>query len=59
MTEQEAAERLCAVLNEIEAAGPTVEIDETGARLWIGDWSIKAPRFDDEAWETMEDPDDD
>lgn len=51
MTEQEAAEKLCAVLNEIEAAGPTVEIDETRSRLWVGDWSVKAPRLDDRAWE--------
>lgn len=59
MTEQEAAERLCALLNEIEAAGHEVEIDETGSRLWIGDWAVKAPRFDDGVWETVEDPDDD
>lgn len=58
MTEQEAAEKLCAVLNEIEAAGPTVEIDETRSRLWVGDWSVKAPRLDDVAWKTLGDLDD-
>lgn len=59
MTEQEAAEKLCALLNEIEAAGREVQIDETGFRLWVGEWAVKAPRLEDGSWETMEDPDDD
>lgn len=55
MTEQKAAERLCTLLNEIEAAGHEVEIYETGSRLWVGDWSVKAPQFDDGVWEVSRD----
>ena len=55
MTEQEAAERLCALLNEIEAAGHGVGIQPnfgSGYHLTVGeDAAVYEPRFDDAAWE--------
>jgi len=55
MTEQEAAERLCALLNEIEAAGHEVSIDPnfgSGYHLSVGkSAAVHEPRFDDGDWE--------
>lgn len=55
MTEQEAAERLCALLNEIEGAGHPVSIDPnfgSGHHLSVGqEAAVYEPRFDDRVWE--------
>ena len=50
MTEQEAAERLCAVLNEIEAAGHEVAADYDGD-VWVGQVKVALPGDDGEPWE--------
>lgn len=54
MTEQEAAERLCALLNEIEEAGHAVMIQPD--HLMIGDGSVHIlePPCEDEPWEVQE-----
>lgn len=49
MTEQEAAERLAMLLNEIQAAGHEVMPHEDGIR--IGDLLIAEPRWVDAVWE--------
>lgn len=53
MTEQEAAERLCALLNEIEAAGHAVWWSpDPGAGLQIeGGPFVAEPPCDGEPWE--------
>jgi len=55
VTEQEAAERLCALLNEMDAAGHELIVDETTrslrAVLVIGSVTVVQPFFDDEPWE--------
>ena len=58
MTEQEAAERLCALLNEIQAAGHQVSVSERSDRgaLEVGEYmSVLEPFFEDAAWEAEED----
>lgn len=49
MTEQEAANRLCAVLNEIQAAGHETAIGPE--LLWVGETVINEPTFSDGQWE--------
>jgi len=55
MTEEEAATKLCVLLNEIEAAGIGVGIVPnfgSGYRLTVGESAaVHEPRFDDGAWE--------
>jgi hypothetical protein len=49
VTEQEAARKLCALLNEIGAAGYEVA---TGPELiWVGETVISEPSFSDGQWE--------
>lgn len=50
MNEQQAAEKLCKVLNEIEQAGLQVTADHN-ENLWVGDVQVAAPGGDDEPWE--------
>lgn len=55
MTEEEAAARLAALLNEIEEAGHAVQITPNygrGYHLSVGESAaVYEPRFDDGAWE--------
>lgn len=58
MTEEEAAERLCALLNEIQAAGHQVSVSERSDRgaLEVGGCtSVLEPFFEDAPWEATED----
>lgn len=54
MTEKEAAKRLCALLNEIQAAGHRVEVTSnfgSGYYLAVGlEASVDEPVFDDGEW---------
>lgn|GEM_PF-5358257 len=50
MTELEAAERLCALLNEVETAGLQVTVDHN-ENIWVGDVQVAAPSDDEEPWE--------
>lgn len=50
MTELEAADKLAAVLNEIEEAGLQVTADHNES-LWVGDVQIAAPPCEGEPWE--------
>lgn len=54
MTEQEAADRLCVLLNEIEEAGHAVQIQ--GETLTVGEGSVYLvePPCEDEPWEVRE-----
>lgn len=49
MTEQEAAEKLAALLNEIQAAGHQVAVGPE--LIWVGETVINEPTFDDGLWE--------
>jgi hypothetical protein len=53
VTEQEAAERLCALLNEVEAAGYQISWSSSDGYegLFIGDIQIAEPPCGDEPWE--------
>jgi len=57
MTEQEAAERLCTLLNEIEGAGHETSWSSHNGEegLFVGDgvW-VKAPEWGDGVWEVRE-----
>lgn len=58
MTEQEAAAKLGALLNEIQAAGHQVGISERSDRgaLYVGEYmSVLEPFFEDTIWEVEED----
>jgi hypothetical protein len=48
MTELEAAEKLCAVLNEIEQAG--YQVHATYGNIDVAAIDVIAPRWDDEPW---------
>lgn len=50
MSEKEAAKRLCALINEIQAAGYQVVVGDAGTDLWVGDHVIQEPQFDDGEW---------
>jgi hypothetical protein len=50
VTELEAAEKIAAVLNEVEAAGLQVTVDHN-ENIWVGDVQIAAPASEDEPWE--------
>jgi hypothetical protein len=59
VTEKEAANRLCELLNEIEAAGYAVQISPnfgSGYHLSVGEGGVHLaePRFDDGVWEVRE-----
>ena len=55
MTELEAAERLTALLTEIEAAtGQEVHYATHSNVLWVGDTKIHAPREEGDPWEVEE-----
>jgi len=60
MTEQEAAERLCTLLNEIEAAGIPVSVGEhrigygSAWGLDVGNLFLAEPPCEDEPWEVRE-----
>jgi len=51
VTEQEAADRLCALLNEIEEVGYEVHYSTHLNVLWVGSIQIAAPPCEDEPWE--------
>lgn len=51
MTEEEAAAKLCALLNEIEDAGHEVHYASHTSLLWTGDVAIAAPPCEGEPWE--------
>ena len=52
MTEEEAAARLCALLNEIEEAGHEVTSGMDG--LWVGDHlRLAPPNTEEEPWEVI------
>ena len=53
MTEQEAAERLAALLNEIEVAGHEISYSTHSNVLWVGGREILAPPCDGEPWELI------
>lgn len=54
MTEQEAAERLCTLLNEIEAAGHEVYYSVHSNIMHVGDdQEILAPPCEGEPWERV------
>lgn len=58
VNEREAAEKIAALLNEIQAAGLQVSVSERSDRgaLEVGDWfSVVEPFFDDQPWEATED----
>lgn len=56
MTEEEAADRLCELLNEIEGAGHQVHWSSRNGDegLFIGDVHIAEPPCEDEPWEVRE-----
>lgn len=58
MNERGAAEKIAALLNEIQAAGFQVSVSERSDRgaLDVGDWfSVVEPFFEDQPWEATED----
>lgn len=54
MTEEEAAQKLAALLNEIEAAGHRVNIRSPRNDAWLEvglQHTVKEPQLDDSVWE--------
>lgn len=51
MTETEAAERVCALLNEMQAAGYEVSTGGVGRDLWVGDVCLREPLLGDGEWD--------
>lgn len=57
MTEEEAAEKLVALLNEIEAAGHEVgsyATNDSDSRIYVGTrFELAPPNTDEEPWEVV------
>ncbi len=49
MTEEEAAAKLCALLNEIQGAGHEAAVGPD--LIWVGETVVNAPTWSDGQWE--------
>ena len=53
MTEEEAAAKLCVLLNEIEEAGYEIYASTDECTIWVGSQEILAPPCEGEPWELI------